>query len=225
MKKWAEIRENSPQDFLPLSFELFGGCHPESEVAINRLGRLAAIATASDVAATRGRLWQRLSVEIYKGVANAIEPRTSAILMDDDFGGAPRFELSSPQSQSKGPVAILPNSRSSNKFLVCSSWFTDSRAKTQQILNSSPFFVLQKFLDNKSLVNLCVCKPILANIFHIFSLRRQSYFWRKANPRELVFGDPKHSRLPLFNFFENFTDLLSVASVNKMTRELLCRFC
>ena len=53
MKKWAEIRENSPQDFLPLPFELFGSCHPESEVAINRLGRLAAIATASDVAATR----------------------------------------------------------------------------------------------------------------------------------------------------------------------------
>ena len=74
MKKWAEIRENSPHDFQPLSFELFGGCHPETEVTINRIGRLAAIATVTDIATTRGQLWQQLSAEVYKGVAYAIEP-------------------------------------------------------------------------------------------------------------------------------------------------------
>ena len=70
--------------------ELFGGCHPESAVAINRMGRLAAVATSSDVATTMGRLWQRLSVEVYKGVANAIEPRTTAILLDDDLTLTPQ---------------------------------------------------------------------------------------------------------------------------------------
>ena len=122
MKKWAEIQENSPHNFLPLSFELFGGCHPESEAAINRMARLAAIATASDVAATRGRLWQRLSVEIFKGVVNAIEPRTAAILLDDDFGGVPRFDLSSPktphQARPLPPRSVqVPNFEHNDVFL------------------------------------------------------------------------------------------------------------
>ena len=85
-----------------------------------------------------------------------------------------------------------------------------------------PFFVLQKFLDNKSLTRLSqLCKPILANIFHMLSLRRQNHFRWKASQHDLVFGDPKFSHMPLFTFFNNFTDLHSVACVNKMTRELL----
>jgi len=146
MKKWAEIRENSPHDFQPLSFELFGGCHPESVVTINRMGRLAAVATASDVATTRERLWQRLSVEVYKGAANAIEPQTSAILLDDDFGGAPRFDFNTPERPaplaSTGPLASFsPKSKGRAPFLVSSNWFTDSTLKSQPLPNSSPFFV------------------------------------------------------------------------------------
>ena len=174
------------------------------------MARLAAIATASDVAATRGRLWQRLSVEIYKGVANAIEPRTAAILLDDDFGGAPHFYLSSPETPHQ-PIlrarSLLPRSDQvpkfeNNAFLTTSNWFLDTMSKNQPIFDSNPFFLLQSFLDDKSFTKLCqISKSVLAKILPTLSCRRQNHFRRKASQRDLIFGDPKFSFAPLFDFF------------------------
>ena len=57
MSYWAKLRDDSPEDFLPLAVELFGGWHPESVAAISRMIRMAA-----------SRFWQRLSVLVHKGV-------------------------------------------------------------------------------------------------------------------------------------------------------------
>ena len=62
---WARVKEDSPEEFLPLAVELFGGWHQESAEAISRMAHLAAHATASEVGVTSSRLWQRLSVLIY----------------------------------------------------------------------------------------------------------------------------------------------------------------
>ena len=168
-------------------------------------------------------MWQRLSVELFKGVAYAIEPRTTPIFLEDDFGGAPCFEFKAPKRPaSLATPTSLPSPQGSHYFLVSPTWFNHSTQRDHKIPNTNPWSVLLKFLDNKSLTSLCrLSKSVLANVFHSLPLRRQDHFGRKASQREVVFGDPKFSHLPLLNFFDNFKDLFALACVNKKTHELL----
>ena len=104
---------------------------------------------------------------------------------------------------------------------VFGGW-SDSITKNQPIPNSNQFFVLQSFLDDKTFTKPSqVSKTGLAKIFPTLVCRRQDHFRRKASQRDLIFGDPKFSFAPLFDFFDNFGDLCSVAGVNKMSHELL----
>ena len=89
MQKWAQFRDITTEEFIPLAVELWGGWHPQSSSVIQRIATLAAHNTASEVAPTVARFWQRLSVIIYKEVVYSFDSRIAPTLRDDDFGGAP----------------------------------------------------------------------------------------------------------------------------------------
>ena len=93
MQKWSQNNEGSGEVFLPLAVELFRGWHPDSLPTIRRIGSMAAVSTASEVGPTLSRLWQRLSVIVFKGVAHSMEARMAPCSLDDDFDGAPLVGL------------------------------------------------------------------------------------------------------------------------------------
>ena len=101
-QKWALFRDLSPEEFIPLAVELWGGWNPQSASVIQRIATLAAHNTASEVAPAVARFRQRSLVIIYKGVVHSCEARIAPTLIDDDFSGGslclrPRNDGTRPQ--------------------------------------------------------------------------------------------------------------------------------
>ncbi len=97
LRDWTDLKGDSRrEDFHPLPVELFGGWHELAIPIINRMAVREAHAQGLEVSPCVNRLFQRLSVALFKGIAGAIDSRRALTVSDVDFEGAPMVQVAAP---------------------------------------------------------------------------------------------------------------------------------